>query len=132
LQDDAADLVLWDVTETAVTMMAACIPLLRILIRDVRDSTRRLYHSGGPTRTAKTAAAQTWNGGAGGVSSRESRAVVSSRSFQKGDDQSDKSILDSDTTLAKPGQIKRTEEYSVEYHERRTGEPGTYELRNYP
>ena len=131
MQDDAADLVLWDVTETAVTMMAACIPLLRILIRDVRDSTRRLYHSGGPTRTAKTAAAVPGLRGSG-VGTRESRAVVTSRSFQKGDDQSDKSILDSDTTLAKPGQIKRTEEYSVEYHERRTGEPGTYELRNYP
>lgn len=132
LQDDAADLVQWDITETAVTMIAACIPLLRILIREARDSTRRYYHTGARSRTTKAGDAQTWIDSDGPAGNKTSRTTIDARSFQKGDDQSDKSILDSDTTLAKPGRIKRTEEYSVEYHDRRNGEAGTYELGNYP
>jgi len=34
---------MWDITESSVTMMAACIPVLRILLREVRSSTRKGY-----------------------------------------------------------------------------------------
>jgi len=34
---------MWDITESSVTMMAACIPVLRILLREVRSPSRRGY-----------------------------------------------------------------------------------------
>ncbi len=123
---------MWDIIEPSVTMIAACIPVLRILIRDVRDSSRRYPLSGAPSRRTgtKSGAAQTWNGGRGTVSNN-SRATTGVRSFQEADDESDKSILDAGAVPAKLGHITRTEEVSVEYRERRPGEAGTYELRNF-
>ncbi len=124
---------MWDIIEPSVTMIAACIPVLRILIRDVRDSSRRYPLSGMLSHTAgtKSGAAQTWNGGRG-MASNKSRATTGVRSFQEADDESDKSILDAGAVPAKMGHITRTEEISVEYRERRPGEAGTYELRNFP
>ena len=124
---------MWDIIEPNVTTIAACIPGLRILIRDVRDSSRRYPLSGAPSRTTETrsGAAQTWNAGRGVVSNK-SRATTGVRSFQEADDESDRSILGAGAAPAKPGQITRTEEVSVEYRERRPGETGTYELRKFP
>ncbi|KAK4444825.1 hypothetical protein QBC34DRAFT_498002 [Podospora aff. communis PSN243] len=48
---DAADLVIWDISEAAVSMIGACLPVLRTLIRDVRSTIR----SGGTTQPHYTA-----------------------------------------------------------------------------
>lgn len=41
LLDDGVELVIWDITEAAVSMVAACIPVLRVLIRDSAGARRR-------------------------------------------------------------------------------------------
>lgn len=38
--DNQVQLYFWDITEACVTMVAACIPTLRVLIRDVKWSSR--------------------------------------------------------------------------------------------
>ena len=41
--DNETELFVWDIAESNVTMMAACIPTLRVLFRDVRDASSRVY-----------------------------------------------------------------------------------------
>ncbi|KAE9366583.1 hypothetical protein N431DRAFT_495054 [Stipitochalara longipes BDJ] len=48
---NAVDLVMWDITEASVTMIAACIPVLRVLLREVRASNRRCYIIDNPNST---------------------------------------------------------------------------------
>lgn len=43
------ELVIWDLTEIVVCMVAACIPVLRVLIREVRSSARRSTSGPGAT-----------------------------------------------------------------------------------
>lgn len=47
--DDGVELVIWDITEIVVCMVAACIPVLRVLVRDVRNSTRGRSSTGRAT-----------------------------------------------------------------------------------
>ncbi|KAK5651124.1 hypothetical protein OQA88_13263 [Cercophora sp. LCS_1] len=46
---DAADLVIWDITEPAVSMVGACIPVLRVLVRDMRSTGRRYSKTEDPS-----------------------------------------------------------------------------------
>lgn len=128
-------------------MMAACIPVLRILIRDVRASTRARYTlsegGGGRSRTTtsgRSAAAQIRSGGGSrGTINNNNKHNVSRMSgytstFLKLDDQSDKSILDAPGPVAsptQPGHIKKTEEVSVEFRDRHPGEAGAYEMDDF-
>jgi hypothetical protein len=36
---------MWDITESTATMMAACIPSLRVLFRDMRKTSAQVYTS---------------------------------------------------------------------------------------
>ncbi|KAK4214202.1 hypothetical protein QBC37DRAFT_284397 [Rhypophila decipiens] len=46
---DGVELVIWDMTEIVVCMVAACIPVLRVLVREVRNTTRGRSSSGRAT-----------------------------------------------------------------------------------
>jgi hypothetical protein len=41
--DNEIDLYLWDIAEATVTVMAACIPALRVLLRDATQPSSRIY-----------------------------------------------------------------------------------------
>lgn len=49
---DGVDLYIWGNAETASSIVAACIPVLRVLVRDVHASTRQYYVSGKGADTA--------------------------------------------------------------------------------
>jgi hypothetical protein len=97
--------------------MAASIPVLRVLIRDVKATTRRLYAS---------SPADTYHKKSYGVGSlsRSNTVVVAARqkqgvltrftSLRKGsDDWSDKSVL-----VQEPGTILQTQEINIQYTDR--------------
>jgi len=50
---------LWDIAETGVTIIAASIPALRLLFRQVRRGSTKLSGSGGPNRYAMSNLKQT-------------------------------------------------------------------------
>ncbi|CAK7213449.1 hypothetical protein SBRCBS47491_001803 [Sporothrix bragantina] len=79
---DTAQLMIWDDAEVSVTIIAASIPALRLLIREANLSARQYY-----------------GGGTHGTNHSQSRKATSRRatvveSARTGDDHSDKSILD--------------------------------------
>lgn len=47
------NLVIWGASEVAITFMAASIPVLRVLVREVRTMTRRRYGRTGQTHPSK-------------------------------------------------------------------------------
>jgi len=48
MADDATELYMWDLVESTATMMAACIPSLRVFIRDVREKSANYQTSNLP------------------------------------------------------------------------------------
>ena len=105
--DEAADLVVWDIAEAALSMMGACIPVLRVLIRDARG--RATDNSAHGPRSFMSWWSWTDSGSA-------PTAVATARSAaraQRSDDLSDKSILDG--APADRSGILRTNEVDVEY-----------------
>ncbi|GKT44345.1 uncharacterized protein ColSpa_04526 [Colletotrichum spaethianum] len=125
------ELAIWGTCETGVTIVAASIPVLRVLIRDVATSARKYYGSSG-TRTNKSRFSP-------GSSLPRSNTVTVTSAPQKGsirrkwdrlaDDQSDKSILGAEPEL-EFGKIVRTNEIVVEYDTRSEteGRNGAYEM----
>ncbi|KAK4128873.1 hypothetical protein N657DRAFT_560674 [Parathielavia appendiculata] len=109
----AADVAIWATAETATTIMAASLPVLRVLLQYVKSSARKYsserYGPSGDashvkgtraTRGATTTVTVTRNG---------------PRSHAIKDDDSDKSILD--RPVGGGNQIVQTNEYIVEFHE---------------
>jgi len=123
--------------------VAASIPVLRVLIRDVATSAaRRYYASSGSQGGSKALKSGNGHSQAGATSVRRSRIDKITR---KEDDSSDRSILDGHTGVGiavgdnslpihhPAGQIVRTDEVEVEYHDRRErkGEvDGDYEMQS--
>ena len=104
---DGAPLVIWGVAETAVTIMAASIPVLRVLVRDVATTARYYRSKGNQDGYAST------RGQTGGFSkprsalSRSNNTTMVSSGAQHipgklatRDDRSDKSILSSEPSPA--------------------------------
>ncbi|EXF72978.1 hypothetical protein CFIO01_04684 [Colletotrichum fioriniae PJ7] len=127
---DGSDLVIWGTVESGVTIMAASIPVLRVLIRDVA-STARKYYGNSATRT---------NGSRfGGGLTRTNTVTVTTSTTRKGsirrkwdklaDDRSDKSILGVEPEPGF-GKIVRTNEIVVQYDTRSDveGHNGSYEM----
>lgn len=109
LQDAASDLAIWGAAEIATTIMATCIPVLRVLLRYVVSSAHQ-YHStlepstgpqGKGTKTTTTIMATCEN-------QSKSRA---GRDYDTG---SDRSILERPAGVA--NQIVHTSEIIVEFH----------------
>jgi len=129
---DTVQLFIWDTTEAAVTIVAASIPVLRVLIRDVRTN----YAKSGRSKTGMSRTA-------GGTRSKVSNIVMSNLSkseresskFHPMDSRSDKSIL-YETQIDVQGRnraddtdggIVRTDTVSVQFGGRNKG--GDLEIR---
>lgn len=124
--DDGIDLFIWGNAESCVTIIAASIPILRVLIRDVRTTYRNYYVSEQNDNLTATRRSRT----------RGQNSVVvtagrrnNSDSTNKLDDGSEKSILEG---RASPGKIVRRNEISIEYQDRKDGESVEYELGHLP
>ncbi|KAL8366882.1 hypothetical protein RB595_005042 [Gaeumannomyces hyphopodioides] len=66
---DGFGLVVWSICEVAMTIIAACIPVLRVLVRDVKTLTRRHYGSSGASGShshSKSRGYETHTSGVGG------------------------------------------------------------------
>ncbi|KAK3985074.1 hypothetical protein QBC44DRAFT_275969 [Cladorrhinum sp. PSN332] len=104
---DGIDLWIWNIAEAAVTVVAASIPMLRVLVRDAKSS--RNYHSGYIKET--------------GISGNRSRIVtIQSKAARResdtemhklGDDRSDRSILADNGK--KNGGIVQIVDFTVKY-----------------
>ncbi|KZL85872.1 hypothetical protein CI238_11171 [Colletotrichum incanum] len=128
---DGSELAIWGTCESGVTIMAASIPVLRVLVRDVSSTARKYYGSSG-IRTNRSRF-----GPGGGV--QRSNTVTVTTSMRKGsfrrkwdklaDDRSDKSILGAESEL-EFGKIVRTNEIVVQYDTRSEieGRNGNYEM----
>ncbi|KAH7007334.1 hypothetical protein EDB80DRAFT_751959 [Ilyonectria destructans] len=111
----SVQLTIWDTTESFVTIMAASIPVLRVLIREAKSSARKHYHAEDGHNTYHTQI----------VSRTHTSELQATRSAQDptADDGSDKRIL-------KPHKgIFCTNEVAVEYHPKEATK--TYEMRAY-
>lgn len=114
--DDNIDLMLWGNAESSITIIAASIPILRVLIRDVR-TTMRSNRSGNGTSGAKSSQKDSRSGLRSTVTitgaRRGPRVPDKDGNFVRMDDESDKSIL------SPVSGITKTDEYAVEYHHRK-------------
>ncbi len=116
LTDDGVDLFIWGNAETNVTIIAASIPILRVLVREVKSSARR-YYASRDNPTALRSHGRT----------HANTVTISSRAAprsQKMDDQSDRSILDE---TPRPGHILQTSEVAIEYR-KYDGNDDMYEM----
>ncbi|KAI0388038.1 hypothetical protein F5Y04DRAFT_274892 [Hypomontagnella monticulosa] len=107
-------LVIWYVAESAVTIIAASIPVLRALIKDISSSVDRYNRSTGNKSGLKS----TKNTPRGLHGSNVITTVVGSRRNPHdphGDADSDKSILDA---ARAPGKIVQTQEIRLSFHDR--------------
>lgn len=84
-------LVVWSAAEVALTIMAACIPVLRVLVRDVRDASKRYYgrskDSGSGNQTSR--GTTIWTKGRSEPSSSSRRVTMTSDKQQQQQSPSD-------------------------------------------
>lgn len=110
--DDGAQLVIWGNAEVSTTIMAASIPVLRVLFMHAKSSAGRYYETG--------------KKGSGHLGSNMSKNNTTTSASRKagymtegtgtGDDRSDRSILD--TSSPGVGKIIQTNEITLEYSDR--------------
>ncbi|KAF6814460.1 hypothetical protein CSOJ01_04011 [Colletotrichum sojae] len=121
---DGSDLVIWGTAESGVTIVAASIPVLRVLVRDVASSARKYYGGSSGTRTngsrfgvarsnTVTVTTTTANNSHHGASRKGSTR----RKDKLADDRSDRSILGGEEEL-EFGKIVKTHEVVVQYDRR--------------
>ncbi|SPO04562.1 uncharacterized protein DNG_07247 [Cephalotrichum gorgonifer] len=116
---NAADLVIWDITEATVTMIAACIPVLRILVRDLRSTVR--YGSDNRMELQNVDTSRRWRATVT-VDSKTDPFPTTRKVVDNGDDRSDrsdKSILDG-LASQRSDWIIRTAEVEISYHPSRS------------
>ncbi|KAI6086112.1 hypothetical protein F4821DRAFT_278696 [Hypoxylon rubiginosum] len=111
-------LVIWYVAESSATIIAASIPVLRALIKEISSSIDRYGRSTGKSG----AKSQTAKGTPRGLHASHVVTVISRRDPHDphGDASSDKSILDAGRAPGKiePGRIMQTQEVRLSYHDR--------------
>ncbi|KAH9907833.1 hypothetical protein F4778DRAFT_797913 [Xylariomycetidae sp. FL2044] len=123
---DGSQLVIWASAEVATTIMAASIPVLRVLAREFKSSAGRYYnHSSSAEGTRKTRA--------GKLTTATNTAIVTSTgrpqtSDYPNDDGSDRSILYG-TGI---GKITKTAEISVSFNDRSDADSLGYEMDRLP
>ncbi|KAM7190306.1 hypothetical protein V8F33_009546 [Rhypophila sp. PSN 637] len=117
---DAVDLNYWSNAESTVTIIAASIPILRVLVKDVTKSmlSREQYYGSTPDTTARTKISTKLSSRL----ERENRATVTGgtnrpRPSSRDTDDSELDILSKDTSLPKAGAIVQTNHYTVEYEQ---------------
>jgi len=118
--DDAVDLNYWSNAESTVTIMAASIPILRVLFKDVKKSifSSHRYHNtaGGGTSNSMISRKMQGEG-----SHKVMVTIGSNRSrpTSEGTDGSELNILHKEVASSRGGAIVQTNHYTVEYEERR-------------
>ncbi|KAK3377347.1 hypothetical protein B0T24DRAFT_701790 [Lasiosphaeria ovina] len=117
------NLIIWGNVEVAVAIMAASVPVLRVLVREVRIATRRRYGQGAESASNDTTFHKKNFGG--GTLHRSSTVMVTAGHQDRLLDSSSSSssinweiphILDPQKAV--PGRILQTQEITVQYHER--------------
>ncbi|KAK3395474.1 hypothetical protein B0T20DRAFT_35804 [Sordaria brevicollis] len=131
LSDDFAagvDLFIWGNAETAITIMAASIPILRVLVRDASIS-RRYYKSGASKAIELKDSAMTEGKHSRTLTDSENNLVVSVTAVPKAFMQDGRGPMVNEKNLGDDwrgqrttgqGQIVRTEDFHVEYHNRKS------------
>ncbi|KAL2270727.1 hypothetical protein VTJ83DRAFT_98 [Remersonia thermophila] len=130
---DGVDLWFWGNAEISVTIIAASIPMLRVLVRDVRSATRRTYAAGyDPSHNATeltagkrntriitiTSGGGTKKGGSSEDSDAELGYHKSAIGMIEDDDHSDQGILRDDNghcDALKIGRIVQTSKFQIKY-----------------
>lgn len=117
---ESYNLVAWGAAEVATTIMASSIPVLRVLFREVKATTRRKYglSSGSKNRsygTGSLARSNTVTVEGGSHKKSPSVHVLTTFRSSKSDNRSDTSVL-----IAEPpeGTIVQTQEINIQYHRR--------------
>ncbi len=108
-KDVAADIAIWGAVEVATTIMAACIPVLRVLFQYIKSSAKRYhtgYEPGDGSHLKGTKGNTTIIAGPGDRS-------PGTRAGKDDDSGSDKSILERSAGVA--NQIVQTTEFSVQF-----------------
>lgn len=138
----ATTLVIWYTAEAATTIVAASIPVLRALIKELHSSganyiSREKYGSGrhggsGMGATGRSHHSKGMNSKKGDSALHTSRVVTTVTGHCKkhpydvhGDTGSDKSILEATT---EPGKIVQTQEVRLSYHDRSDNDSMGYEM----
>lgn len=132
----ATTLVIWYVAEPATTIVAASIPVLRALIKELHSSGAKYlsgekYASGRPDASgAKTPKGASKRGESALHTSRVVTTVTGCRGAKypydpHGDTSSDKSILEGAT---EPGKIMQTQEIRLSYHDKSDNDSMGYEM----
>jgi hypothetical protein len=122
------------VAEPSITIVAASIPVLRALIKEIKTSGARYFgsdrHSSGPKGTGQSGTKGPSRRG-GSAAFHQSNIVTTvtgqpkdSYDFHR-DTGSDKSILEAP---AAPGQIRQTQEVRLSYHDRSDNDSVAYEM----
>jgi len=132
---DGIDLFIWGIAESAVTIVAASIPILRVLVREARTTARRYYVSKDGASSGsglRSKAGRTQNNtvviSSGNLASADRQANISKIQ----DDSSDKSILSDGPYRASGtgnGRIVRTKEVNVAYQSRKDTDSDDFEMQ---
>ena len=133
LADDGVDLFIWGNAESSVTIVAASIPILRVLVREARTTARRYYVSKDATSSGsglRSKAGRTQTNtvviSSGNLASANRQANISKIQ----DDSSDKSILsDGPYRASGNSRIVRTKEVNVAYQSRKDTDSDDFEMQ---
>ncbi|KAI0526008.1 hypothetical protein F5B22DRAFT_588742 [Xylaria bambusicola] len=131
----ATTLVIWYVAEPATTIIAASIPVLRALIKELHTSGAKYfsgekYGSGRPDASGAKASKGASKRGESALHTSRVMTTVTGRGTKypydpHGDTGSDKSILEATT---EPGKIMQTQEIRLSYHDRSDNDSMGYEM----
>ncbi|KAK5655071.1 hypothetical protein OQA88_5970 [Cercophora sp. LCS_1] len=113
---DGAALVIWGNAEVATTIMAASIPVLRVLFIHVKTSAERYYGSS-DQRTGLGSSMRSKHHTVITANDRKNDERRAKSNMAMGDDRSDRSILDASNP--RDGKIIQTNEVVLEYSHRR-------------
>ena len=129
--DVAADIAIWGAVEIATTIMAACIPVLRVLLQYVKSSAKQYHTTHDPSDSSHLKGTR---GNTTTVTGPEARST-GAHPGEDDDTGSDKSILERSVGVG--NQIVQTTEYAVQFHGQGRGKTnedsdsmGGYELAN--
>ncbi|CAJ2511703.1 Uu.00g073280.m01.CDS01 [Anthostomella pinea] len=116
---EGVHLLIWSTAETATTIIAASIPVLRVLFLEMRSSNGRYYEHSSANGTKKPRQGRTGNNTVTVTATGRPRTTQFSK-----DDDSDRSILHG-TGI---GKITKTDEVRIHFHDRSDAESEGIEL----
>lgn len=112
LKGPAVDLYIWGNAESCVTIVAACIPILRVFVRDVKTSAARYYLSNSRTNPHTT--------------THQSKVrdnintITITAGAERRDDESASQDDDERRLTRDNGKIMQTKEVAIEYQDNRS------------